>query len=280
MAQRFSGKVVLITGASSGIGAAAARQFAREGAQVALVARTAVALERVAEEVCAGGGSARAFPANVKDAASCGTLLDAVAKAFGGIDVLVNNAGANKRGLVEQRDVKDLANIIEVNLIAPIVLTRLALPYLRQRGRGAIVNVASIAGQIPVPHEAVYSASKFGLRAFTFALREELHGQPITVSAVSPGPVDTGFIMAEIDDVPDMVFANPMSTAEDVARLILDCAADGVRERTIPVSTGYLARVGNAFPALRRMLEPTLARRGRIVKERYRARERRAAGRA
>jgi len=154
------------------------------------------------------------------------------------------------------------------------------LPYLRQGGRGAIVNVASIAGQIPVPHEAVYSASKFGLRAFTFALREELQGQPITVSAVSPGPVDTGFIMAEIDDVPDMVFANPMSTAEDVARLILDCAADGVRERTIPVSTGYLARVGNAFPALRRMLEPMLEKRGRVVKEHYRARERTVSGRA
>src|SRR5258707_204584 len=116
MTQRFSGKVVLITGASSGIGAAAARQFAREGAHVALVARTAATLERVAEEVRGAGGSARAFPADVKDAASCGTLLDAVAKAFGGIDVLVNNAGANKRGLVEQRDVKDLANIIEVNL--------------------------------------------------------------------------------------------------------------------------------------------------------------------
>ncbi len=280
MTQRFSGKVVLITGASSGIGAAAARQFAAEGAQVALVARTAAALERVADEIRAAGGAARAFPADVKDPAACASLLQAVADGFGGIDVLVNNAGANKRGLVEQRDVKDLANIIEVNLIAPIVLTRLALPYLRKRGRGAIVNVASIAGQIAVPHEATYSASKFGLRAFTFALREELRGTPISVSAVSPGPVDTGFIMAEIDDVPDLVFANPMSTAEEVARQVLDCAADGRRERTIPASTGYLARVGSAFPALRRLLEPMLEKRGRVVKEQYRARERVAASRA
>jgi short-subunit dehydrogenase len=274
MTQRFSGRVALITGASSGIGAAAARQFAGEGAQVALVARTAATLERVAAAIRTGGGSARAFPADVKDPAACGALLQAVAETFGGIDILVNNAGANKRGLVEQRDVGELANIIEVNLIAPITLTRLVLPYLRQRGRGAIVNVASIAGQIPVPHEAAYSASKFGLRAFTFALREELHGSPITVSAVSPGPVDTGFIMAELDDVPDLVFANPMSSADDVARLILDCAADGRRERTIPVSTGYLARIGSAVPALRRMLEPMLEKRGRIVKEQYRIRER------
>jgi len=277
MTQRFRGKVVLMTGASSGIGAAAARQFAAEGAQVALVARTAAALEHVAEEIRSAGGSARAFPTDVTDPAACTRMLQAVADAFGGIDVLVNNAGANKRGVVEQREVSELANIIEVNLIAPIVLTRLTLPYLRKRAQAAIVNVASIAGQIAVPHEATYSASKFGLRAFTFALREELQGTPITVSAVSPGPVDTGFIMTELDDVPDLVFANPMSTADDVARQILDCAADGARERTIPISTGYLARIGSAFPALRRMLEPMLERRGRVVKEQYRTRERAAA---
>src|SRR5262249_10292701 len=157
----------------------------------------------------------------------------------------VNNAGKNKRGEVERLDPAEMRGIIEVNLIAPIVLTRLALPYFRQRGGGAVVNVASIAGQTPLPGEAVYSASKFGLRGFTFALREELRGSGIQVSAVSPGPVDTGFIMDELEEVPDLVFGNPMSTADEVAALILDSAADGLRERTIPVMTGYLAQVGN-----------------------------------
>lgn len=279
MAQRFAGKVVVITGASTGIGSAAARMFAAEGASVALVARSADKLEWVAGEIRGSGAVARAFPADVRDRAACENLLRDVAAAFGGIDVLVNNAGANFRGPIERHDPDDLASIIAVNLTAPIVLTRLVLPYLRRRERGAIVNVASIAGQIPVPHEAVYSASKSGLRAFTFALRDELEGSGITVGAVSPGPVDTGFLMENLDDVPDLVFANPMSTAEDVARLVLDSAADGAAERTIPAMTGYMARVGSALPALKRALVPILSEHGKTVKQQYRARQQHAGAR-
>ncbi|MEW6271890.1 MAG: SDR family NAD(P)-dependent oxidoreductase [Thermodesulfobacteriota bacterium] len=273
MADRFAGKVVVVTGASSGIGSAAARQFAAEGASVALVARGAQTLEWVAGEIRGTGGVARAYPADVRDRTACESLLRSVAEAFGGIDVLVNNAGANHRGPLESQRPEDLAQIIEVNLIAPIVLTRLALPYLHRRERAAIVNVASIAGQIPVAHEATYSASKSGLRAFTFALREELEGSGITVSAVSPGPVDTGFLMEDLEHVPDLVFANPMSTCAEVAKLIVDCAEDGVAERTIPALTGYMARVGSAVPALKRVLAPILEERGRVVKEQYRARQ-------
>jgi short-subunit dehydrogenase len=276
MADRFAGKVVVITGASSGIGSAVARRFAGEGASVALVARGAEALEWVAGEIRGAHGVARAYPADVRDHGACGALLAAVAETFGGIDVLVNNAGANHRGLVEDQDPANLAQIIDVNLTAPIVLTRLALPYLRRREQAAIVNVASIAGQIPVAHEAVYSASKSGLRAFTFALREELEGSGITVSAVSPGPVDTGFLMADIDHVPDLVFANPMSTCDEVAALVLDCAADGTAERTIPAVTGYMARLGSAIPALKRALVPLLSQRGRVVKQQYRDRQQQA----
>lgn len=273
MAQRFAGKVVVITGASSGIGSAAARMFAAQGASVALVARRADVLEWVAGEIRGAGGVACAHAADVRDRRACEEMLAAVAQRFGGIDVLVNNAGLNHRGPVEERDPAELAAIIEVNLIAPIVLTRLALPYLHRRERAAVINVASIAGQIPVPHEAAYSASKSGLRAFTFALREELEGSGITVSAVSPGPVNTDFLLSDLDHVPDLVFANPMSSCEEVAELILDCAEDGVAERTIPVVTGYMAKVGNALPALRRALVPILESRGRVVKEQYRARQ-------
>ena len=274
MAERFTGKVAVVTGASAGIGSAVARQLAAEGARVALVARSVDPLEWVAGEIRGAGGVAKAFPADVRDHGACAALLAAVEQEFGGIDVLVNNAGANHRGPVEEQSPAALAQIIDVNLTAPIVLTRLALPYLRRRDQAAIVNVASIAGQIPVAHEAAYSASKSGLRAFTFALREELEGSGITVSAVSPGPVDTGFLMEDLDHVPDLIFANPMSTSDEVAALVLDCAADGAAERTIPALTGYMARVGSALPIVKRALVPILEERGRVVKEQYRARQR------
>ena len=262
----------MITGASAGIGAAAARQFVAEGAVVALAARSAAPLQALVSELERAGGRAVAVPTDVAHPQAATRLLATVADRFGGIDVLVNNAGANKRGPIERYTPEELAGVVQVNLIAPIVLTRLVLPYLRTRGRGAIVNVASIAGCIPVGHEAVYSATKFGLRAFTFALQEELEGSGITVSAVSPGPVDTGFIMENLEEVPDVVFAQPMSTAAEVAQLILDCAADGTVERVIPQVTGYLATAGYLFPALRSVMFPLMEMRGKQAKNEFRKR--------
>lgn len=277
MTRRFSGKVVIVTGASTpmGIGSAAARLFAEEGASVALVARGAEGLESVARGIRERGGEARAFPADLTDMGACEALVRTLVEVYGGFDVLVNNAGANARGPVESQDPHDLVHIIQVNLIAPIVLTRLALPVLRARGGGNVVQVGSIAGQVPLDGEATYSASKFGLRAFSFALREELAGSNIRVSVVSPGPVETGFILEQLDDVPDIVFANPMSSADDVAALVVTCAADGKRERTIPVQTGILAQVAAMLPSVRRVLVPMMERRGRAAKEVFRARHRR-----
>ena len=162
--------------------------------------------------------------------------------------------------------------IVDVNLKGPIVLTRLALPYLRRSGQGAIVNVASIAGQIPLPEEAAYSATKFGLRGFSFALAEELRGSGVTVSVVSPGPIETGFITDDLDNVPDIVFSQPMSSSEEVARAVLDCAADGRTERTLPRISGALATAGYLVPKIPRLLRPLLTEQGRRAKAKFRQR--------
>lgn len=269
MSKRFEARTVIVTGASSGIGESAARMFAAEGANVVLAARSADVLEHRASEIAAAGGVAMAVPTDVADPAACAMLLEAAQAKFGGVHVLVNNAGYNFRGPVEEAPSAELARIIDVNLRAPIVLTRLALPYLRRSGKAAIVNVASIAGRIPLPYEATYSASKFGLRAFTFALAEELESTGITVSAVSPGPVETGFLLDDVEEVPDIVFSQPMSTADEVAALVLDCAADGTLERTCPQLSGYLATAGYLVPQLPRLLRPILEYQGRSAKERY-----------
>jgi short-subunit dehydrogenase len=270
--RRFEDKVVVITGASSGIGAAAAKLFSREGAKVALAARTAADLEAVAAEIRAERGTATAIPTDVADLEACAALLERTQAELGDVHVLVNNAGLNKRGPVQRCSASELAYIVDVNLRAPVALSRMALPYLHRSGGGAIVNVASLAGRIPLADEAVYSATKFGLRAFTIALAEELRGSGVTASVISPGPVDTNFIMQRLDDVPDIVFSQPMSTAGQIAHLIVDSAADGIVERTHPRMSGYLATLGYLVPALRRALYPFMERQGRRAKQRFRDR--------
>lgn len=267
----FSSQVAVITGASStsGIGAAVARKFARAGGSVVLAARGREGLERVASEIEREGGRALVVPTDVTDIDAAEGLIAAALDEFGRIDLLVNNAGFNQRGPVLEQDPAQLARVIHVNLIAPIVLTTIALPALRIR-RGAVVQVASIAGQFPLDGEAAYSASKHGLRAFSFALREELQGTGVRVAVVSPGPVDTGFLREELDSVPDLVFSAPMSTADEIAELVLRSAVDGQRERTHPVQTGVLARLGALVPSLRRVLVPVMERRGREAKRRFR----------
>jgi short-subunit dehydrogenase len=272
----FAGKVVLITGASSGIGAAAARLFAKRGAQVALAARNAKLLDELAGEISREGGTALAVPTNVGDAAARSSLVERVVVELGGIDVLVNNAGTNHRGPVEERTPSELSDIVTINLLAPILLTRAVLPHLRRRGGGAIVNVASLAGRVPLPDEATYSATKFGLRAFSFAIADELAGSGIRVSVVSPGPVDTGFIMSDLENVPDLVFSQPMSTAEEIAHMVVASASVGGRERTPSRVSSVMTTLAYLFPALRRGATPLMEKRGRRAKEVYlkRARER------
>jgi short-subunit dehydrogenase len=262
---RFAGRVVVITGASLGVGAATARAFARDGARLVLVARGREALERIAAEL--QPSTELMFEClDVCDAAACEALLGRAAARYGRIDVLVNNAGLHVRGPLEHLDPADVARMVEVNLTAPLVLARLALPQLARSGGGAIVNVASLSGMAPLPGAATYSATKAGLRAFSRALAEELRGRGVTVSLVSPGPVDTGFIMDQLEAVEDLAFSQPISTADEVAAAVLEAAATGVAEIALPRQGARLATLAYLFPALARRMRPVLQRRGARVK--------------
>lgn len=263
----FKDKTVIVTGGSEGVGAAAARQFAEAGANLLLVARSKKNLEALAAEL-RDKSHVEIFAMDVSDADACVDLFKKANFEFGRIDVLVNNAGYHQRGKFESVDAADLAKMIDVNLRAPIVLTRLAIPYMRDSGGGAIVNVGSLAGRTPVPNSATYAASKAGLRALTYSLREELDGSNIKVAVVSPGPIDTGFIMSDIDKVSDITFSQPISTADEVAQVILDLCGNRQVEVSMPWSSGVLTMSSYLMPWFGRWVRPMLERRGANVKAR------------
>jgi len=271
----FKDKTVIVTGGSEGVGAAAARLFAAAGANLMLVARNRKNLEAIAAEL-RDKTRVEIFPMDVSDAGSCVDLLKKALFEFGRIDVLVNNAGFHVRGNVESASAEDLARTIDVNLRAPIVLTRLALPHIREAGGGAIVNVASLAGRTPVPGSAAYSASKFGLRAFTFALAEEIRDSGVKLAVVSPGPISTQFILADIDKTSNLTFSQPMSSAEEVAQAILDLCGNNQREQAIPAMSGVLTTIIYLFPWLGRSLRPALERKGARMKKQLKAKARAA----
>lgn len=271
MNNKFNGKTVIITGASAGVGAATARTFAHLGANLVLVARGQAALDVITDEL-AKLTSVINIAMDINDPKANAKLLVTAAKTFGSVDVLVNNAGFHQRGDVEKNQAEDLAKMVDVNLRAPIQLSTLMLPYLRKAGGGAIVNVGSLAGRTPLQGAATYAATKAGLRAFTYSLADELKGTGIYIGVVSPGPIDTGFIMSEIDQVEDIVFSQPMSSAQQVADAIVSCARGEAVEISLPRSSGWLTTVSYLFPALRRALRPKLYRKGRKAKEQYKQR--------
>ncbi len=271
MSSDFKGKTVIITGASAGVGAATARTFANLGANLVLVARGQAALDVITDEL-AKITSVINVAMDINNPVANEALLETAAQAFGSVDVLVNNAGFHQRGDVMRNQAADLAQMVDVNLRAPIQLSALMLPYLQKAGGGAIVNVGSLAGRTPLQGAATYAATKAGLRAFTYSLSDELKDDNINVGVVSPGPIDTGFIMSEIDQVEDIVFSQPMSSAQQVADAIISCARGEAVEISLPRASGWLTTISYLFPSLRKALRPALYRKGRKAKEQYKQR--------
>ncbi|HZX93949.1 MAG TPA: SDR family NAD(P)-dependent oxidoreductase [Myxococcales bacterium] len=262
--------IALVTGASAGIGLSIVQKLAAQGHRLALVARTEQTLRAAAASLPAG--AAEIFVCDVKNLAACAALPGRVAARMGGLDVLVNNAGFHRRGPLLEVDPLDLGEMVGVNLAAPMVLTRAAAPLMPRGGR--IVNVASLAGMVPMRFQVAYGATKAGLRAFSRAARDELEPLGIAVSVVSPGPVDTGFFGEELERVADIVFSQPMSTADQVADAVLECIRTGAAEIAVPWFSGKLCTLGYLSPRLSRLLRPALEKRGARNKAAYIRRKR------
>ncbi len=208
---------VLITGASTGIGYATALRLGSKGHHVALVARRKELLEDLARKIEEAGGKAFPIAADLADASAPPKVIEEAVQKLGGLDVLINNAGfAHNRPIAKQKTERVL-QMLDVNLRAPMLLCKEAIPHLRKSRKARIINVASVVGHAPFPGMAVYSATKHALVAFSDALRAEL-APKIKVSTVSPGLVDTP--MAEVFAARGQKGIAPEAVAKAIEKLI------------------------------------------------------------
>ena len=189
----FDGKVAIITGGSAGVGRATAGALAREGAAVGLIARGREALDKAVAEIAAAGGRALALPADVTDEAAIEGAVARLVREFGGLDIVIANAGAGHNGTVEDTTLADWDRVLGVTLTGPFLITRAALPHLRERGGGQIIAVSSGAGKRGYAGMAAYCAAKFGVQGFMESLAGEVGGDGIRVGTVVPGSIMTGF---------------------------------------------------------------------------------------
>lgn len=239
----YRGRTALVTGASSGIGADLARQLGAAGARVLLVARRERALSEVAGAVVRAGGTAAVFAADLEPAGAAGALADRVDEAGETVDVLVNNAGFGAQGPLLETDVGQVEGMVGLNVAALTGLTRRLAPGMVARGRGGVLNVASIAAFTPAPGFAVYAATKAYVLSFTEALWAELRDTPVHVTCLCPGPVRTEF--GDRAGMADRFFAGALPSGR-VAREGLDGLAAG-RRRVVP---GWTNKVQTAATRL------------------------------
>jgi short-subunit dehydrogenase len=260
--------VVVITGASTGIGRALAFAWAERAARLVLNARNVDALEAVASTCRVRGADAVAVPGDITDATVQSALVEGAQASFGGIDVLVNNAGVGLYGAFASIAPATLREVLELNTVAPMRLTQLAMPALEQ-SRGTVVMMSSIAGLVAMPRTGGYAASKFALEALSASLRAELaaQGSAVRVCVVRPGLTETDFVenARVTEGVPTRTASRasarhglkgvPVMSAEAVAQATLHAVDRGLAELDLTLGARALATLGRVSrPALRAVL--------------------------
>ncbi len=243
----YHSRTVLVTGASSGIGEAVARQLAQEGARLLLTARSEDTLDRLASEVRGQGAEAKVFAHDLSTPGAAHALYERVTEAGHEVDVLVNNAGFGTLGEFLETEAEVYEQMVTLNVTNLLSLARLCLPGMLRRGTGGILNIASTAAFQPVPYFAVYAATKAFVKSFSEALHAEVEGRGVAVTCLCPGPTSTSFFdRAGMSSVPG---GRAAETPEKVARVGLDALLQN--ERTV------VSGLANTVTAFATRLVPT-----------------------
>jgi short-subunit dehydrogenase len=249
--RQIEGSRILITGASQGIGRALAVEAARRGARVLAAARNGDLLHELAEEVRKAGGSLEVVVADVTGPEDRQRMVEAAQVHFGGLDVLINNAGIGATGQFSDAGPDRLRKIFEVNFFGLTETTRLFIPVLEKGNRPAIVNISSIAGKRGIPSRSEYSASKFAVQGFSEALRAELVRFGIDVLIVNPGLTQTNFSKNMLERNARMALDHLRGmTSEQVAEATLNALARGKNEITLTLQGRLLVLATRFFPRM------------------------------
>jgi short-subunit dehydrogenase len=243
-------QVVVITGASSGIGLATAEMAADRGARVVLSSRNDKALQKAVQAIRDGGGHAGYVVADVADPAAVQAIVDYAIREFGGFDTWVNNAGTGTYGAITHTPLAEKHRVFDVNFWGVVHGCRAAVPHLRERG-GAIINIGSGASDVALPLLGIYSASKQAVRGYTDALRMELEKErvPISFTLIKPSSINTPFIehaREHLGSEPE--YSPPVYPPEEVARAILHAAEKPIRDITVGASGKLLSIMSTVAP--------------------------------
>ncbi|HEX4245818.1 MAG TPA: SDR family NAD(P)-dependent oxidoreductase [Acidimicrobiales bacterium] len=225
-------RVALVTGASSGIGAAVARVLAARGVTVGIVARRADRLAEVLDACRTDAPHSRSWAADLSDPEAAADLAQEAWGAFGHLDVLINNAGIPMRRPLSRLSVADAERVMRVNYFSPVAMTLAVVPHMIERGSGTVVNVSSLGGRLGIAGESAYCASKFALCGFSEVMVADLAGTGVSVRLVLPGAIDT-----EIWDQPDndpAFYTGPLTPADEVAGGIVDAIDSPQFEHYLP----------------------------------------------